>query len=342
MRLVLLAVVLGGAAAWWVQHPLRQDAEVLDLVVARGASARDVARAIHDAGVQAPGDLLYAWFRLSGRSREIKAGSYEIKRGSSPAAILDMLASGRQALRSVTLVEGWTFRQFREALAKADHLQPESAGLSGAEIMARLGHEGVVPEGRFFPDTYVYPKNASDLSVLRQALQAMDQRLAAAWRARAADLPLQSPEQALILASIIEKETGLAADRAQIAGVFANRLRIGMPLQTDPTVIYGAFEAQGQPFDGRLRRVHLDTDTPWNTYTRPGLPPTPIAMPGNAALMAAVQPQATNALYFVSRGDGSSQFSPSLSEHNRAVDQFIRAKPSAQPPAQSPDQPSAH
>ena len=147
-----------------------------------------------------------------------------------------------------------------------------------------------------------------------------------AWSVRAPDLPLQSPEQALILASIVEKETGLQADRGQIAGVFANRLRIGMPLQTDPTVIYGASEAQGVAFEGRLRRIHLDTDTPWNTYTRPGLPPTPIAMPGNAALMAAVKPEATSALYFVSRGDGSSHFSPNLGEHNRAVDQYIRKK----------------
>ncbi|KAF1020736.1 MAG: Endolytic murein transglycosylase [Paracidovorax wautersii] len=326
LSLVLVALVLGGAAAWWVQRPLPQQADVVDLAIERGESARDVAQGVAAAGVQVPPPLLYVWFRLSGHARDIKAGSYEIKKGTSPAELLDMLANGRQALRQVTLVEGWTFRQFREALARADHLKPDTAGLSGAEIMARLGRDSVAPEGRFFPDTYIYPKNTSDLLVLRQALQAMDRRLEAAWSVRAPNLPLKTPDDALILASIVEKETGLAADRGQIAGVFANRLRIGMPLQTDPTVIYGASEANGVAFEGRLRRAHLDTDTPWNTYTRTGLPPTPIAMPGNAALMAAVQPEATTALYFVSRGDGSSQFSPSLNDHNRAVDQFIRKK----------------
>jgi len=326
LGLVLLGLIVGGTALWWVQHPMKQGADLIDLSIERGESARDVARKTAAAGVQVPPDLLYAYFRLSGRSRVLKAGSYEIPRGSSPEYLLDMLAEGRQAVRSVTLVEGWTFRQFREALARADHLKQDTTGLSGPEIMTRLDHDGIAPEGRFFPDTYVYPKNSSDLGVLRQALQAMDRRLEAAWSVRAPDLPLQSPEQALILASIVEKETGLQADRGQIAGVFANRLRIGMPLQTDPTVIYGASEAQGVAFEGRLRRIHLDTDTPWNTYTRPGLPPTPIAMPGNAALMAAVKPEATSALYFVSRGDGSSHFSPNLGEHNRAVDQYIRKK----------------
>jgi UPF0755 protein len=324
--LLLAVLLLGGAAAWWVQQPIRQNREIAELVVERGASAREVAQSIRQAGLEVQPELLYVWFRLSGQSRAIKAGSYEIQRGSSPATLIQMLASGRQALRSVTLVEGWTFRQFRQALAQAEHLRPDSAELSAAEIMRRLGYEGLPAEGQFFPDTYVYPKNASDWVVLRQAKKAMEQRLQTAWNARASNLPLQTAQQALILASIVEKETGLAADRAQIAGVFANRLRLGMPLQTDPSVIYGISEAIDQPFDGNLRRKHLESDSAWNTYLRPGLPPTPIAMPGAAALMAAVQPQATTALYFVSRGDGSSQFSPSLSEHNKAVDQYIRRK----------------
>ena len=229
---LLIGLLLGGAAAWWVQQPLEQSHDVADLVVTRGESARDVARAVSRAGVKVHADVLYAWFRLSGQSRAIKAGSYEIKRGSSPAELIQMLASGRQALRSVTLLEGWTFRQFRAALAKADHLKPETKGLSTSDIMRELGHEGLAAEGQFFPDTYVYPKNASDWLVLRQAMSAMDKRLQAAWNARASDLPLKSPQQALILASIVEKETGLARDRAQIAGVFVNRLRMGMPLQT--------------------------------------------------------------------------------------------------------------
>ena len=229
---------------------------------------------------------------------------------------------GEEALRAVTLVEGWNFRQLRQALARAEQLKPETADWSDADIMARLGHAGLAAEGRFFPDTYTYAKGSSDLAVLRRALHAMDRRLEAAWAQRAPDTPLKSADQALILASIVEKETGRAEDRAQIAGVFTNRLRVGMLLQTDPTVIYGL----GEKFDGNLRRRDLQADTPYNTYTRAGLPPTPIAMPGRAALLAAVQPAQTRALYFVARGDGSSHFSESLDEHNRAVNRYQRGQ----------------
>jgi UPF0755 protein len=201
--------------------------------------------------------------------------------------------------------------------------------MAPAAIMQALGKPGVAAEGRFFPDTYHYFKNASDLDILRQSMQLMDRRLQAAWDARAPGLPLRSADEALILASIVEKETGLPADRPEVAGVFINRLRIGMRLQTDPTVIYGL----GDAFDGNLRRSHLQTDTPFNTYTRAGLPPTPIAMPGKASLMAAVQPAQTKALYFVARGDGSSQFSTSLQEHNRAVNQYQRGGGAAKAPA---------
>lgn len=201
--------------------------------------------------------------------------------------------------------------------------------MDDATLMQALGRAGVAPEGRFFPDTYTYAKGSSDLAVLRRALHAMDRRLADVWALRSADTPLKTPDEALILASIVEKETGRAADRAQIAGVFSNRLRIGMLLQTDPTVIYGL----GEKFDGNLRRRDLQTDTPWNTYTRAGLPPTPIAMPGKAALMAAVQPGQTKALYFVARGDGTSHFSASLDEHNRAVNRYQRGQ---QSPEQKP------
>ena len=192
--------------------------------------------------------------------------------------------------------------------------------MTPAQIMSALGRPGVAPEGRFFPDTYLYAKNSGELAVLREALQLMDKRLAAAWDARAPGLPLKSPDEALILASLVEKETGQAADRAEIAGVFINRLKRGMRLQTDPSVIYGL----GEAFDGNLRRRDLSTDTPFNTYTRAGLPPTPIAMPGKASLMAAVQPADTQSLYFVARGDGSSHFSPTLDEHNRAVNKYQR------------------
>jgi UPF0755 protein len=221
---------------------------------------------------------------------------------------------------TVAFIEGWSFKQARAALNKAPGLRHDTAGFSGAQIMAALGRPAVAPEGRFFPDTSHYFRHASELDILRQSLQEMDQHLAAAWTARAPDLPLKSPDEALTLASLIEKETGQAQDRAQIAGVFINRLRLGMPLQTDPSVIYG----MGEQFTGNLRRADLQTDTPWNTYLRRGLPPTPIALPGEASLLAAVQPAATRALYFVARGDGGSQFSATLDEHNRAVNQYQR------------------
>jgi len=275
-----------------------------------------------DAGVLVNPTLLYAWFRLSGQSRLIRAGSYELDRGTTPRSLLRKLVRGEEALRAVTLVEGWNFRQVREALAKAEQLKPESQALTAEALMAQLGHPGVPAEGHFFPDTYTYSKGSSDIAVLRRALRAMDKRLAAAWAMRAPNLPLNTPEDALTLASIVEKETGQPKDRPSIAAVFCNRLQIGMRLQTDPTVIYGL----GTAFDGNLRKRDLLADTPWNTYTRVGLPPTPIAMPGKASLLAAVQPAPIKALYFVARGDGSSQFSNSLDEHNRAVNKYQRGQ----------------
>ncbi len=321
--MVLLAAGLAGAGvAWWLNHEMALTTAPADLSIEPGTSVRGVAQAAADAGVRVNPALLYWWFRLSGKDRLIKAGSYEIEPGATPRSILQKLVRGEEALRAVTLVEGWTFLQVREALSKAELLKPDTRGLEADLIMEKLGKPGVAAEGRFFPDTYTYAKGASDLAVLKRALRAMDRKLDAAWSQRAADTPLKSPEQALTLASIVEKETGRGSDRAEIAGVFTNRLRIGMLLQTDPTVIYG----MGSRFDGNLRRRDLQTDTPWNTYTRAGLPPTPIAMPGKAALLAAVQPAQTRALYFVARGDGSSQFSASLEEHNRAVNKFQRGQ----------------
>lgn len=319
---VVLAALLAGGAAWWLNQSLALNAETVDLSVEPGTSVRAVAQAVSDAGVQVNPALLYWWFRLSGEARQIKAGSYEIERGATPYSLLRKLVRGEESLRAVTLVEGWNFTQVRAALLKAEQLKPDTQGLAADLIMSSLGKPGVHPEGRFFPDTYTYAKGSSDLAVLKRAMRAMDKRLAAAWSQRLPDTPLKTPEQALILASIVEKETGRASDRAMIAGVFVNRLRLGMMLQTDPTVIYGL----GEDFDGNLRRRHLQADTPWNTYTRSGLPPTPIAMPGKAALLAAVHPAPTKALYFVSRGDGSSQFSASLEEHNRAVNKYQRGQ----------------
>lgn len=323
--LALVAVVLialGGAAFWWLHQPLVAAGEPLELAIEPGTTPRGIARDVVAAGAQTDARLLYAWFRLSGQDRAMKAGNYEIPAGTTPRGLLQKLVRGEETLRAVTLVEGWNWRQVRQALAKEEQLRHDTAQLSDDALMAQLGRAGVAPEGRFFPDTYAYAKGSSDLALLRRALHAMDRRLEAAWSQRAPDTPLKSADEALILASIVEKETGRASDRAQIAGVFANRLRAGMLLQTDPSVIYGL----GEKFDGNLRKRDLQADTPWNTYTRVGLPPTPIAMPGKAALLAAVQPEPTRALYFVAKGDGTSHFSASLEEHNRAVNRYQRGQ----------------
>ncbi len=316
-----LALLLGAGAAVWLNRPLGGESTgLLDVAVPPGASARTVARVLVQAGMGGPEWALYAWFRLSGQARDIKAGSYEVPADSTPRALLDQLVRGEQAVRRVTLVEGWNLGQVLQALRTAEHLDYDlPAGATPQQLAQALGLRAPHAEGRFFPDTYVYPKHATASSVLQQAARAMDQRLADAWAQRAPNLPLRHADDALVLASIVEKETGLASDRALIAGVFVNRLRIGMRLQTDPSVIYGL----GPAFDGRLGRRDLDTDTPYNTYTRAGLPPTPIALPGEAALRAAVQPDATPALYFVARGDGSSAFSRTLDEHNAAVRRYI-------------------
>ncbi len=309
------------ACAWWLNRDLNMDTASVDLSIDPGTSVRGVVQAVQAAGVDVDPNLLYWWFRLSGEARQIKAGSYELERGATPLSLLRKLVRGEEALRVLTIVEGWNFTQLRAALARAEHLKPDSRGLSGVAIMAQLGRPELHPEGRFYPDSYTYAKGSSDLALLKRAMRAMDRRLEAAWSQRVADTPLKSANEALILASIVEKETGRSADRAMIAGVFVNRLRVGMPLQTDPSVIYGL----GDGFDGNLRKRDLLRDTPWNTYTRGGLPPTPIAMPGKAALLAVVQPAPSKALYFVARGDGSSQFSSSLEEHNRAVNKYQRA-----------------
>ncbi|WP_218510770.1 endolytic transglycosylase MltG [Variovorax sp. dw_308] len=316
----LIAVAIGAWGLWWVHQPLKLSAPSLDLSIEPGTTPRGIAQAVVDAGVDVQPRLLYWWFRVSGQTRQMRAGSYELEPGVTPKILLNVLVRGEEATRSVVLVEGWNIRQVRAALAKADQLKPETAAMTDEALMEKLGHAGQHPEGRFFPDTYTYSKNSTDLALLQRAMRAMDRKLAAAWAARASDLPLKSPDEALILASIVEKETGKANERAQIASVFVNRLRVGMPLQTDPTVIYGL----GTHFDGNLRKKDLQTDTPWNTYTRNGLPPTPISMPGKAALLAAVQPAQGKSLYFVSRGDGSSQFSNSLEEHNNAVNRYQR------------------
>ncbi len=318
--LLWLGVGLAAAAWWWLQRPLPLAGPSAELSIEAGSTPRDVALAWVDAGVMTSPWLLYEWFRWSGQARKIRAGSYEIDRGATPRTLLDKMVQGRETLEAVRFIEGWTLRQLRAELAQAPSLKPATAGLSDEQLMAALGAPGVPAEGRFFPDTYVYSRGVSDLTVLRRAHRSMQARLTEVWAERAAGSPLKSPDELLTLASIVEKETGRAADRGRVAGVFTNRLRISMPLQTDPTVIYGL----GPTFDGNLRKRDLLADTPFNTYTRGGLPPTPIALPGMASLRAAVRPEATRALYFVARGDGSSVFSDTLADHNRAVNMYQR------------------
>ncbi|MDM4765165.1 endolytic transglycosylase MltG [Pelomonas sp. SE-A7] len=317
---VLVAAALAGAAWWWLQQPLQLDKPAVELSIEPGMNPRAVAEAWVAAGVQTDGRLLYQWFRWSGQSRQIRAGSYEVHAGITPRELLAKMVRGDEVLEQVRLIEGWSFRQFRAALAKAPALKATTANLSEAELMSALGASGQAAEGRFFPDTYAYSRGVSDLTVLRRAHAALQRRLEAAWEQRDPGLPLKTLDEALILASIVEKETGAAADRAMVASVFINRLKLGMPLQTDPTVIYGL----GEAFDGNLRKRDLLADTPFNTYTRSGLPPTPIAMPGAASLQAALHPARSKALYFVARGDGSSEFSEDLAAHNRAVNKYQR------------------
>lgn len=321
---LLLVSASVGSATWWLMRPLDLATDPVELSIELGTSPRDVAVAWVQAGVRTSPLMLYEWFRWSGEARKIRAGSYEIARGVTPMGLLRKMVRGDETLAVVRFIDGCTFRQMRAELVKAEALKPTIAALTDEQVMQALGAPpGESPEGRFHPDTYAYSKGSSDLAVLKRAYRAMQKRLEAAWQQRAPDSPLQSADELLVLASIVEKETGIDSDRGLVAGVFVNRLRIGMPLQTDPTVIYGL----GTAFDGNLRRRDLLADTPYNTYTRVGLPPTPISMPGNAALLASVRPEVTRALFFVSRGDGSSVFSESLSDHNRAVNLYQRTAP---------------
>ena len=324
-RFVLaLIVVAAGAtaalAAAWLNRPLTLASDVVELSIEPGRSPREIADAWVRAGVRTPPHFLYEWFRWSGKARQIRAGSYEIGSGTTPVRLLEKMVQGDETLAVLRLSEGWTFRQIRAELARAETLKPSTTAMSDGEVMAAIGAPGISPEGRFHPDTYAYSKGSSDLALLKRAYRAMQGRLEQAWSERDPATPLHSADEALTLASIVEKETGVVGDRGRVAGVLVNRLRIGMPLQTDPTVIYGL----GADYDGNLRRRDLLRDTPYNTYIRSGLPPTPIAMPGKASLAAAVRPEAgSKALYFVARGDGSS-VSETLAEHNRAVNRYQR------------------
>ena len=320
--LLLLVALAGGAAWWWLQTPLSLRQSPVDFRIQAGSSLRAAIGQMQTAGVEVPTWPLLLLARLQGAETGIKAGSYSLSAGTTPLQLLDKLVRGKVTQGELVLIEGWTFRQWRQRLDAHPDLRHDSAGLPEAELARRLGLPGERLDGWLFPDTYLFDKQSSDLELLARARRAQQQRLDAEWAGRAANLPYRSPQEALIMASIVEKETGREADRGLVAAVFVNRLRLGMRLQTDPTVIYGL----GERFDGNLRKDDLLTDTPYNTYTRAGLPPTPIAMPGLASLRAALHPASSEALYFVARGDGSSEFSRTLDEHNRAVNRYQRGK----------------
>jgi UPF0755 protein len=327
LRLLLPVALIFGLALFLLYVDYRQfldtpleipaDGQILEVTPGMGIS--NIARHLQQQpGLSRPAFYLKAYARLNGLAPRLKAGEYALSPSMTPRVLIERIVAGQVIQYPLTVVEGWTFRQLRQALTGHPKLAQTLRELSDAEVMTRLDQPGEHPEGRFLPDTYHFPAGFTDEAFLRRALAAMDRRLAEVWRNRAPDLPLDDPYQALILASIIEKETGLPTERTEVAGVFVRRLRKGMLLQTDPTVIYGLDE----DFDGNLRRRDLTTDTPYNTYTRKGLPPTPIALPGAAALHAAVNPADGDTLYFVADGQGGHVFSRTLNEHNRAVREY--------------------
>ena len=320
---VLSLLLLVGGGVWlarFATSSVTVPGEGLYFNIDRGLGVGQVAQRLERAGLVTNASAFVVLVRILGKSGDIKAGSYRAEGNVSPLSLVDKLSRGEFAQGQIQFIEGWTFRQMRAAMDAHPAITHETRDMSGEQILERLGVEETHPEGLFFPDTYHFSAGTSDLVILRQAYDKMQQILGQAWDARDSGLPVRNKYQGLILASIVEKETGDPAEREMVAAVFVNRLRKGMRLQTDPTVIYGL----GEKFDGNLRKRDLLADQPYNTYTRYGLPPTPIALPGEAAIKATLQPAETPALYFVSRGDGTHVFSNSLKEHNRAVNRYQR------------------
>ncbi|MGH8807336.1 MAG: endolytic transglycosylase MltG [Noviherbaspirillum sp.] len=321
VAIVIFSILGAAALGFWAFRPITEaGTPPIEFSIQAGSSVRSSTRQIADAGIPVNPALLEILARLSGDSATLKAGNYELKPGTTPLALIRQLVRGEFAQEVLAIIEGWTFRQMRQAIAAHPALKHDTVALSDNELMARISPDYKLPEGLFFPDTYLFAKGASDLQIYRQAHTLMLKRLIEAWSRRAPSVPYQSPYEALIMASIIEKETGQKSERDMIAAVFVNRLKQGMRLQTDPTVIYG----MGDKFQGNIRKRDLETDTPYNTYTRRGLPPTPIALPGAESLDAAMNPANSNVLYFVSNGNGSSVFSTNLADHNRAVNKYQR------------------
>ena len=328
LRGLLLLAVIGAVASGilflYSKQELMFNPAPLAYDLKSGSSLRGVARDLAVMGVMTtPGSaLLFEVIgRLRGDATHIKSGNYEFESPTTPLKLLQKMTRGDATQSAVRFIDGWSFKQVRLALDTHEALKHDTKDMTSQAIARALGIPDAQPEGWIFPETFYFSRGSSDLAVLKRAHRLMQNHLNAQWNKRAADLPLATPYEALILASIIEKETGKAADRVMVASVFVNRLRINMRLQTDPTVIYG----MGDEYTGVIRRRDLQADTPWNTYTRGGLPPTPIAMPGLAAIQAALNPADSKMLYFVARGDGSSQFSRTLDEHNAAVYKYLRS-----------------
>jgi len=319
----LVVLAAGGWLAYYATSPLALPGAPVEFTVQPGSSLKQVARQLAE-NQALPGiagaEQFVLLARLLGKAGEIKAGNYQLLAAATPMQLLERLTKGDVTQSEIKFIEGWTFREMRVALNSHAKLKHDTVNLSEQEILQRINASEAAAEGLFFPDTYFFVQESSDTAVLKRAYRAMQQHLETSWKAKGAGIPLDNPYQALILASIVEKETGRESDRAKVAAVFVNRLKIGMLLQTDPTVIYGL----GEKFDGNLRKKDLLADQPYNTYTRAGLPPTPISMPGLASIQAVLNPAKTDALYFVARGDGSSEFSASLDAHNRAVNKFQR------------------
>ena len=321
--IVLVGIVL--FAAWFayrISAPVHLPAVPYEFSIQPGSSLTSVARQLTDEGVLSYSRTFVLLSRSMGLAASLKAGDYEIAERTSPLQLLKRITKGDINQSDIKFIEGWTFAQVRRTLDEHPALRHDTTGLSDGEILKLIGAPHTAAEGLFFPDTYFFAKGSSDVTILKRAYRVMQNHLDAAWAGRLIDLPLADPYQALILASIVEKETGRESDRAMVAGVFVNRLRSSMLLQTDPSVIYGL----GEKFDGNLRKKDLLTDHAYNTYTRRGLPPTPIAMPGLASIQAALNPARTDALYFVSKGNGESHFSGSLTEHNQAVSKYQKRR----------------
>jgi len=342
---VVAAIAIAGVAVFlWIGRAYTAagpHGEVTRVEVASGASVRAVLNQLGKRGVMADPRVVALYLKSRGLHPKIKAGTYDIPAHASPAQILTMFEQGNVVLEQLTVVEGSTFADLRRTLEKHPAVVVTLRGKSDEEVMAAIGHENERPEGRFFPDTYRFAAHTTDVEILKLAYNSMARVLADAWAHRREELPIHTPYEALILASIVEKETALPAERARIAGVFVSRLRAGMRLQTDPTVIYGL----GEKYDGDIRFRDLTTDTPYNTYRRAGLPPTPIALPGRDSVFAAVQPEETGALYFVATGDGTGAhyFSKTLDEHNEAVRRYLaRLRNSPSPPSHTTTQTGAH